>query len=960
MTIINSRAAFLSGTSSRIAALLSLGLMGLALPATAHAADECETVGQNPSANGNAPDSYLCTQPTYADGITYSSDGNLTVATSPSGAIQTGPNGVKLTGNSGDAVNWVSTGATVRGQGATVIDITTQSGAIDVRTGAVQGVAVSTTGVIRAVSQNGGAVSVNMAGAISTMTPGATAVEAVSQGGNGNVSVTKTTGAISHTGGTGILARAAGTGSIVLNITGGGAVTTGTRAADSVGVDAIAESGSIAVNLIGGSITSTGNSGATGTALRTNTGGNVTITMEGGSLGGGRTKVALDATIAAGRTASLRADAASRIVGDIKATGAGRLIVESDGFFETGGIDLTGLSGGSSFTLGETAKWSFTQEDDQFRNRTRHDVLFSAGDDTFVNEGQIFLSGRADWSNNLATTTPANIEFAFGAGTDSFVNSGLLVINDSRNANLSTALLQDRVNHGTTLFSGLETFTNSGRIILGTNKRETTDIGLDAGQTVDGVVGIGQGTDRWYDDVLSMPGTRWISDGGEVVMDVDLNRYQSDCTTRDASGALGAADCLMFVGGSTEGVTNVTLREVLPGDRGRYDPEGIVLVDVSGGTSEQGHFIVGPKSSNYSTAYGGSIDKGVFNAFIVYDETTQQHRLVSLPGPTGLQFPQIATAAQGLWRTTTASWFDRQAELRGEQEKGLSGGVWLRASGERTDRDVTQTAAALGQVFASDTSYKQTNMAINGGVDILVGGGADSAWAVGLMGGYGRAKVRFDNSPNRANLEGYTFGGYASLVSGGLFVDAAVNANILELEEDAPQVNLFPAGTLLHTDVKSIGVQIEAGYRLPLNSSGLFVEPQLGLSWVRTNFDDLIVPADDPTRLGVIAVFDDPTSFRGTLGGRIGIERPFGGGRAELSLLGRVAKEFKGDNRVILQNRGPDALVTDTLDGEFGEVALRATVSSANQGVSGIFTVGGKFQSGYSAGSISVGVRARW
>lgn len=951
MKIINSRAAFLSGASTRAAILLSLGAMGLALPATAHAQDECDPAGQNPSANGAAADAYVCTQTAYPGGITYNSNGNLTVTTNVSGNMQTGPNGVKLTGNGSDAVNWVSAGTTVLGQGDKVIDITTQSGAITVNARDVRGVSGTTTGLIRAVSQSGGAVSLNLSGLFRDVGPGATTVEAVSQGGNGNVSVTYNASPVLNVldfTQRGIYARAAGTGSVVVNVS--GSVIKSNPVAGDVAIDAVSESGSIAVNIIGSASGASNRAGAgfngtgaNGTALRTNSGGNVVVTLQNGHLGSTTSLVALDATIAAGRTTTLRADASSIVRGDIRAVGGGRFIVESNGRFEDLGVDLTGLAGGSSFTFGESAMWDMVQEDDQdtqTRGFKPHAYLFSAADDSIVNAGTIFIGGKPRASGAVA---PDSV-LAFGGGNDSFTNSGILVINAASTIQPLNNQLSYKDFAGATVFTGLETFTNSGLILLGSRKYRDA----------------AAGTDRWYDDVLSMPGTRWIGDGGEVVMDVNLNGFQPDCTTRNADGDLGAADCIMLVGGSTEGVTNLTLLQTIPGDRGRYDPDGILLVDVAGGTSAQGHFVVGPNTPGYSSAFGGSIDKGVFNAFVVYDEATQQHRLVSLPGPTAQQFPMLATAAQGLWRTTTGSWFDRQAELRGEQQKGLRGGVWLRASGERADRDVLQSFEALGQTVTSDNSYKQTNMAINGGVDIIAGSGANSAWVVGLMGGYGRGKMRFDNSPNRANLEGYTFGGYASLLSGGLYVDAAVNANILELEEDAPGLNLFPAGTLLHTDVKSIGAQIEAGYRLPLNSSGLFVEPQLGLAWVRSDFKDMVIPADDPTRQGVIAVFDDPTSFRGTLGARVGIEGSLGSARGELSLLGRVAKEFKGENRVILQNRGPDALLTDRLDGEFGEVALRATVSSANQGVAGIFTIGGKFQSGYSAGTVSVGVRARW
>lgn len=941
MTMMNRRIALLSGTSPRAAALLSLGLIALALPGAAHAQNECEQVGQSPSANGTAADNYVCTAPTYPDGITYRSDGDLSVTTdlpvdpnSGQALLDVGVQGVDLIGNGDDSVLWNSTGATVTAQSGRIIDIVTQSGNIGVEVDSVNDVTFGggTTGAIYAASEAGGSVAVRVGAAGFVDGGTGTAIEAVSSGGNGDVTVDFA--GFAQIAQRGVSARASGTGAVVLNISGNifGVGEDPTK----IGVDAVSALGSMSISLIGAQL---GFSGL-GTALRTNSGGDATVNLEGGILFSRRT--ALDMTIGAESITRVTIDKNSLIRGDILAAGEGALTIESQGRVEGGTIDFTGLLGGVTLDFGETASWSVAST---FRDpsggssevRTLSYVLSNEGD-VLTSAGNVFFGNATEMVG-----VSADAVLNFGGGADRFENTGFVIVNASSDPNPQPDQ-QDRGYAGTTILAGLESFTNSGVVLLGSRKREDPSFG----------------TDLWYDDVLSLPGTQWIGDGGEVVMDVDLNRVQTDCTTRNAEGDLGAADCIRLVGGSTEGITNVTLIEIIPGDRGRYDPEGILLVDVAGGTSAQGHFVVGPNTADYSPAYGGSVDKGIFNAFILYDESSQQHRLVSLPGPTALQAPLLATAAQGLWRSTTGSWFDRQADLRGKQEKGLGGGVWLRIGGERVDRDALQTFAVGSQVVTTDNSYKQTNTAVNGGVDLLVGNGANSAWVVGLMGGYGRATMRFENSPNRPNFEGYTFGGYASLLSGGLFVDAAVNANILELEEDVPSLDLFPTGTLLATSVKSFGAQIEAGWRVPLTSSGLFVEPQLGLSYVRSKFDDLVVPADDPTRLGVILAFDGPTSFRGTLGGRVGIERPLGSARAELSLLGRVAKEFKGENSVVLQNRGPDVEVTDAFDGEFGEVMLSASIASANQGVSGILNLGGKFQSGYSAGSVSVGVRVKW
>src|SRR5690606_25066560 len=110
-------------------------------------------------------------------------------------------------------------------------------------------------------------------------------VEAVSQGGNGNVSVSQSVGATISVGERGIYARAAGSGSVVVNTL--GVITATNRPSNSVAIDVVSESGSIAVSIGGGNqggVGSVGNSGARGTALRTNSGGNVVITLASGDL----------------------------------------------------------------------------------------------------------------------------------------------------------------------------------------------------------------------------------------------------------------------------------------------------------------------------------------------------------------------------------------------------------------------------------------------------------------------------------------------------------------------------------------------------------------------------------------------------------------------------------------------------------------------------------------------------
>ena len=74
------RLGLMAGSSLVAATLSTFAFTGAALAPTAvFAANECTPIGVSPSANAAAPDSYTCSAASYATGITYSSDGALTV-----------------------------------------------------------------------------------------------------------------------------------------------------------------------------------------------------------------------------------------------------------------------------------------------------------------------------------------------------------------------------------------------------------------------------------------------------------------------------------------------------------------------------------------------------------------------------------------------------------------------------------------------------------------------------------------------------------------------------------------------------------------------------------------------------------------------------------------------------------------------------------------------------------------
>ena len=91
------RLGLMAGSSLVAATLSTFAFTGAALAPTAvFAANECTPIGVSPSANAAAPDSYTCSAASYATGITYSSDGALTVTKTNTTAT---PNTTKMNYN---------------------------------------------------------------------------------------------------------------------------------------------------------------------------------------------------------------------------------------------------------------------------------------------------------------------------------------------------------------------------------------------------------------------------------------------------------------------------------------------------------------------------------------------------------------------------------------------------------------------------------------------------------------------------------------------------------------------------------------------------------------------------------------------------------------------------------------------------------------------------------------------
>ena len=950
------RLSLLAGSSTALAGLSAAASLGLTLtPGAAFAANECG----NPAANGSAADTFVCPVATYLTGIQHTSSGDLSVT------VQTGSNfgtgGVVSTaGAAADDLTLRLTGVpSTTGSYAfstafpALLNAESQAGDVLVeieasRTNTSSGPSVTannaaTTRAVRAVSTAGGDVTVRSLltgstgirnGTIqSNVNPNAVAVEAQSIGG-GDVTVDLGVG----TGAGrlyGIRAQASGAGAV--SIMGSG--TANTSVAGSAGI--YVQAGTGPVTIVGGNSASNGQ-----TAVFINAGGDVNFT---GSASGSLYGIDI-VNVAANTTTTLAlTGGVSGATAAIRAAGAGTLDVGIRGSQSAMNFDFTGMAAPVEVRIEAGGAW---------RPAPNASTVVPAGNFSInIDSGAALIAGVHTSGSGPTVTNAleAPTVLTFNDPGMVLTNAGYIVVGPDQ----SDTSHQVARHEAELRFIGLNEFRHSGTILLGGAGYPGVGLQIQGVKVED--------TDSWYDDMLLFQDGTWIGEGGNIIYDVDTNLTQVNCTREAVTNDFAAADCLRIVDSTVEGQTYVNIIQITPGDRGRLTQqimdEGILLIDAPGSTITAENFALDPQMRDYNPA-SDSLDKGLYQYVLLFDDAAKQFKLFGTLSGAAYQLPMASTAAHGLWRLSTGSWFDRQADLRGAVQDGISGGVWMRASGERADRDVTSISTLGGQQYAIDNNHQADMYAVTGGVDLVDATTSEGmAYVIGFMGGYAHADVDYEVSGNTQAMDAWTAGLYGGLISGGLYVDAAVNANNIILDTDAAGFNFLPGGTILSSRLMSVGGRVEAGWRLPFGD-GLFAEPLAGLSYVTTKLDDADIKPDDGSRPGLAVSYEDAISMRAGLGGRIGLDRDFGLVRTQVAVLGRVWNEFEGESGASIRNLAfagdPDILVTDDFSGRFNELGLGASVYSAGGVVSGFVNLGGKFADDYEAQTGTVGVRVAW
>jgi hypothetical protein len=931
--------------ASNVAGAMSVGTSG-AISSTGDAIHTTNTGGGN------------STIFTVAGGVLNSSTGDGIDATGVNGIIDIdtaanvtgGLNGIIATGTGTSVVTVDTTAAsTVIGNGGDGINASSVGGTVTVTTlgvvsGSSEGIdASNTTGSVSVVNSanvtggvNGIVAAASGAGPVSVTTGAASTVtgntgDGVRATSAGGTVIVTANGVVIGSGGDGIQADSTAATVTVTNNntvsgTQNGILTSNTGAgATNLNVNANVTATGAGFSALNAGTTGTGTVTVTiannrtitdtvGSAVRTTSGGGtVNITTGTGTTligaGSGASSWVVDLSNAAGGTTNFTVGANSVVrstdntttgYDDLVIRGIGGSVVVNNGGRIQGRVSFSGLTGNVVFNNTSTTSWHTTGAS-----------TFSGGADTLNNTGIIFTNAGA-----------AATSFDFGAGSDTFANSGELIVGEPAQG------------AATLTITNLETWNNSGRIVFGSSGTTLT-----------------AASDGFTNDRIIATGTTFNGTGSSrLVMDAFLG-----ATTQTSCAALTAADCFNLTGGTTTGSTLILVTDANPLAYGAYNPTGIVLVDVTGGTTSATNFSLDPNSSHWradASSPDGVLDKGLFMYDLILDPATKQHELVGVPDGEAFEFTTLGQAAQSAWYQTTGAWSDRQADLR-DQAGDISQngyGVWMRISGGAASRDKTSTFTLKGTTWSFDTGYDQNTSSLMTGVD-FVAPTSGGIWLVGGMVGYVDSDVSFNASSTVASMEGFDIGGYATYLSDGLFVNAVVNANNLDLSWQAP--SLAPAGSnIFRSKLKSLGGQVEGGKTFALGGSGFF-EPLASLSYVKTTIDDVNVP-------GATIDWDDQTSFRGSLGLRVGYNSSMDTFNAKFALTGRVWDEFEGDNKLTIHSGGPDLPLGDDFSGTFGEVQGSVNLFSTVNAFSAFATIGTKFKDDYTATEGNLGFRWRW
>lgn len=440
----------------------------------------------------------------------------------------------------------------------------------------------------------------------------------------------------------------------------------------------------------------------------------------------------------------------------------------------------------------------------------------------------------------------------FAGGDDLFDNSGSFVLTKDSDFGDGIDVLRNSGTvraAGSLRLDGLERFENSGTIDLGNEKTG---------------------------DILTITGD-YVGRGNAVVrLDIDGSGLASD---------------RLVIEGSASGSTAIAL-STDPTEAKITGAKGVLLVEVEG-QSDAGAF----------TLAEATRDIGLVRYALTYDAASGSYSLVGRAGAGAFRQLGALQAADHMWDASADLWRTQGLSRRDAlmADLGSVSRLWGSLQGGRATRDWT---TADGD-DAIDLGYRQTRQGGQIGYDLFGNGGETGALRFGLTGGYATSKLRYREGGERIELSTANVGLYANYVGERLF------ANLL-VKYDHHDVELDTTAFASTQDIggSTWGADGEIGMRF--GSTGMFIEPSVGLAWSATDIDSLGTATQ---RLE----FETSKQVKARIGARFGGSSHFAnGGALTLYASGNAVRIF-GDDYGLTVTAGETQRIEGDRLGTFGE-----------------------------------------
>lgn len=642
----------------------------------------------------------------------------------------------------------------------------------------------------------------------------------------------------------------------------------------------------------------------------------------------------------------------------VQGSGAGRVIVDNEAVIR-GMVDFSAVSGGLTFNNEAGASWTV------YAPASGLQMTFGGSGDDWLNNAQ---GGTVSISHEYFSE-PMAIDF--GAGEDGIDNAGAMSI-DAHLRGLETIRnsgslwlesaegIQEIDNDGTVNIGGYIVVTDGGHIRnTGTLALRGYDISTGVAATID-ASGLARFENAGVVSLLSsipVYTNRLIIDGAEFV-GLAGSRFDLEAVFADTAqggcelAAVGSADCVSIRGGSTSGQTSIYVRSDLGRKGAGFLREGLVVVDVRGGESAAGHFVLDPSSPGFEAdaPFGGGIRADeMFTFHLMFDEATTTHRLMGIPDTLTQVLGVMPTVAQNLWRTAEQSSVARLTELRDRQP---GGGLWFRAGRADTDGKASVGYSLLGNHSAMQVRHEQEDSAYVMGYD-LVGDEADTRYGIGVSLGKVGSDFRVRGTRTGAEIEALAFSLYGSYQRGAVFIDLSGSGYWGDM---TGRVELSQNDYAVRANVDAIGGRAEAGYRLSVGER-LVIEPLLSVVYTRSAVGTVQHLSGNANNA---VAFESAASLRGGIGARAAMGLELLGLDVRLSLTARGWEEFKGEVDAYVRTIRDPFPFSSTMDGRYTEVDAAIGLGSANGMFSGQLALGNRSGEGQNGTTASMSVRYHW